>query len=105
MGSYRLDFGARWRIDFADDVRARLRARVVGGDDPSMNVLELLGMVLTAWTFVVQSAAVTEFPCRSLWLRGDNTSAVPWCNKCRGSREPRFGSHVRILGCLEIRSD
>ena len=37
-------------------------------------------------------------------MRGDNTSAVRWVNRCRGGREPRAGALVRILGCLEIRS-
>ena len=32
-------------------------------------------------------------------------SAVHWCDKCRGPREPRSGSLMRVLGCLEVRSD
>ena len=40
--------GVWWRFEFDDDVRARLRATVRGWNDLSINVLELLGMVVTA---------------------------------------------------------
>ena len=40
--------GVWWRYEFDDDVRARLRATVRNWNDLSINVLELLGMVVTA---------------------------------------------------------
>ena len=46
-----------WRFEFDDDVRARLRATVRDWNDLSINVLELLGMVVAAWVFVTQSDA------------------------------------------------
>ena len=49
--------GVWWRFEFDDDVRARLHATVRHWNDLSINVLELLGMVLTAWIFVTQSDA------------------------------------------------
>ena len=44
-------------FEFDDDARARLRATVMDWNDMSINVLELLGMVVTAWIFVTQSDA------------------------------------------------
>lgn len=41
--------GKHWRTDFLDDVPRRLRRRSVGRDLLSINVLEVLGMVVTAW--------------------------------------------------------
>ena len=61
MGGYFLGPGPGssvwWRFEFGDDVRARLRATVKDWNDLSINVLELLGMVVTAWIFVTQSDA------------------------------------------------
>ena len=52
MGGYFLGpepgSGVWWRFEFDDDVRARLRATVRDWNDLSINVLELLGMVVTA---------------------------------------------------------
>ena len=49
--------GVLWRFECDDDVRARRLATVRDWNDLSINVLELLGMVLTAWIFVTQSDA------------------------------------------------
>ena len=40
-----------------EDIRARLRKRVCSRDDLSMNVCELLGMVVTAWALTVHAGA------------------------------------------------
>ena len=45
------------KLEFDDDVRALLRATVRDWNDLSINVLELLGMVVTALNFVTQSDA------------------------------------------------
>ena len=73
-------------------------------DDLSMNVFELLGMVMTAWALTVHAGARPEYPGQSVLMRGDNMSAVHWVNKCRGAREPRSGALMRMLGVLEMRS-
>ena len=49
--------GVWWFSEFDDYVRGRLRATARDWNDLSINVLELLGMVLTAWIFVTQSDA------------------------------------------------
>ena len=43
--------GVWWRFEFDDDVRARLRATVGDWNDLSIDVLELLGTVVTAVSY------------------------------------------------------
>ena len=105
MGSFCLEAGWWWRIDFTKDIRARLRKKVCSRDDLSMNVFELLGMVVTAWALTVHAGARPEYPGQSILMRGDNMSAVHWVNKCRGARKPRAGALMRMLGCLEMRNE
>ena len=50
-----METGLWWRIDFDDDTRNRLRAHVQGRDDLSINVLELLVIIVTAWAFAVDA--------------------------------------------------
>ena len=56
MGGYCLESGCWWRYDFDDNVRSRVRPKVFGRDDLSINLLELLAMTVTAWAFTVQAA-------------------------------------------------
>ena len=91
-------------MDVNEGVRRRLRQRVCGRDDLSINVLELLGMVVIARAFVVHAGAKPEYDCQSILLRGDNQSAIHWINQCRAGREPRSAALMRMLGWLEVRS-
>lgn len=47
--------GAWWRFKFDTDVRERQRTTVKNWNDLSINELELLCIVVMAWTFVTQS--------------------------------------------------
>ena len=47
-GGFCPESGWWWRIDFTAGIRTRIRKRVCSRDDLSMNVFELLGMVITA---------------------------------------------------------
>ena len=73
-----LESGWWWRIDFTEDIRTRLHKRVCSRDDLSMNVFELLGMVVTAWALTVHAGARPEYPGKSILMRRDNMSAVHW---------------------------
>ena len=57
-------------FEFDDDVRARLRATVRDWNDLSINVLELLGMVVTAWIFVTQSDARPSYARDTILMQG-----------------------------------
>ena len=96
--------GVWWRFEFDDDMRARLRATVRDWNDPSINVLELLGMVVTAWIFVTQSDARPSYARDTVLMRGGNMSVVQWVSKSKGGREPWSGALMRLLGCLEVGS-
>lgn len=56
---------------------------VHGMDYTSINVLELLGMEVSAWVFVV---LCSEKPVRNnrVLLPGDNNARVYWMDRCRG---------------------
>ena len=73
-------------------------------DDLSINALELLGMVVTAWGFIVLGANTLQHPREPIFMHRDNLSAVHWDNHCGGGNEPRSGTLMRILGCLETGS-
>ena len=103
-GGYCLESGCWWRYDFDENVRARVRPKVFGRDDLSINFLELLAMTVTAWAFTVQAATPPDYPGASILMRGNNSSGVYWVNRCRGSREPRSDAVMRMIGCLEMRS-
>ena len=79
-------------FEFDDDVRARLRATVRDWNHLSINVLELLGIVVTAWSFVSKSDAWPSYARDTISMRGDDMSAVQWVSKCRRGREPRPGA-------------
>ena len=93
-----------WRVEYKAGIRARLREKVSGWNDLSINVLELLGMAVTAWIFVTQSHILARYARDTIPMRGDNTSAVHWVSKRREGREPRSGAFMRILGHLEVGS-
>ena len=78
QGGFCLESGWWWRIDFTEDIWTRLRKRVCSSDDLSMNVFELLGMVVTAWAMIVHAGARPEYPGQSILMRRDNMSAVHW---------------------------
>ena len=104
MGGLYSETGRWWRVEFDSDTRSRLRSRVQEWDDLSINVLELLAMVVMAKAFTVHAKKVPRYIGECILMRGDTMSAIHWVNRCRGGREPRAGALMRMLGCLEMRS-
>lgn len=86
-------------------MRSRFREEIIGRDDLSIDVLELLGMVVGTRIFIAQSATKPGYAKDSVRMHGDNSSAVAWMNKCQGGKEPLSGALMRILGFLEMDSD
>lgn len=84
------------------DTRARLRKRVCLRDDLSMNVFELLSMVMTAWALTVYAGARSEYQGQSVFMRRGPKIALHWVDKFRNTKEPRSGTLMRMLGVLEI---
>ena len=104
VGGYCLETGAWWRFDLDRNAKSRLSEHVHGHDDLSINVLELLGMVVTAWALVVGAGSRPLFGGENVQMLGDNMAGVYWISKCRGGKELRSGILMRMLGCLEMQS-
>lgn len=63
-------------------------------------------MVITAYLYVmVQKSDHSNIVGAPVVLLGDNVSAVPWVNKCGGTRDPRAAFSMRYLGKIEMRAD
>ena len=73
-------------------------------DSLSINVLELFGMVWTAYMMIVIRKDLPGRDGEAVLMRGDNSSAVEWVTNCRGGNDNvRAGGLMRILGALEVR--
>ena len=72
MGGYCLESGCWWRYDFDENMRSRVRPKVFGRDDLSIDLLELLAMTVTAWAFTVQAATPPNYPEARILKRGDS---------------------------------
>ena len=107
VGGFCLETGVYWRYELNDRERSRFcgsSGSVGCEDDLSINVLELLGMVVSAWVLVVLCAERPSAKGDCVLLRGDNEAAVRWVRRCRGWLEPWSGALMRLLGVLEVSS-
>ena len=73
-------------------------------NDLSVDVLERLGMVVTALPFVTQSDVRPSYARDTILMRGENMSTIQWVPKCRGGRESLSRALMRLLECLEVSS-
>lgn len=105
IGGYCLETGAWWRFDLNADERARVQNNVHTLNDLSINVLELLGMLVTAYLAVVCGSMRPPYRETTVLVKGYNMSAVHWVNKRRGGKEPRSGARMRFLGVVEMSSE
>ena len=108
VGGFCLETGVYWRYDLDAGKRSRFcgsSKSVAGENDVSIDVLELLGMVVSAWVLASRCAerpaALGDYVCCVL-LRGDNETAVEWVRRCRGGKESRSGALMRLLDVLEL---
>ena len=97
VGGYYLEARAWWRFDLDRNAMCRLSEHVQGHDDLSINVLG----------DGYHGAGVgrrrrLRFGSENALMLGDNMAAVHWTSKCRGGKEPRSGTLMRMLGCLEM---
>ena len=67
-------------------------------------MLELFGMVVSAWVLVVLCAERPSARGDCILLRGDNEAAVQCVRRCHGGLEPRSGALMHLLGVLEVSS-
>ena len=107
VGGFCLETGVYWRYELDDGERSRFcgsSKSVADENDISINVLELLGMVVSAWVLVSACAERPSVMGDCVLLRGDNEAAIQWVRRCRGGKEPRSGTLMRLLGVLELSS-
>lgn len=65
----------------------------------SMNLLDLMGMAMTACGMVEREPDPVGAPVVML---GDNVSAVAWVETCGGTRDPRVAFLIRYLGRIQM---
>ena len=68
----------------------------------TINLLELVGMVLTAWVVHELVRGRPESKGDLILMREDNFAAVAWANRCGGARDKLAVLMMRMLGRLEI---
>jgi len=69
----------------------------------TINLLELVGMVMNAWVMHELVGDRPESAGDPILVRGDNFAAVTWSQKCGGARDKRAGLMMRTLGRLEVK--
>ena len=107
IGGFCLETGKYWRYELDPAERSRFYGSskaVAGENDISINVLELLGMVVSAWVLVSPCAERPSATGNCILWRGGNEAAGEWVRRCRGGEEPRSGALMRLLGGLELSS-
>ena len=106
VGGFCRETGWWWRYGLSEEERSRtVRSRKrVGYGSLTINVLELFGMVWTAYVMIVMRGEVAGRGGEAVLMRGDNASAVQWVLNCKGGKDDvRAGGLMRILGALEVR--
>ena len=96
-----METGAYWRYNLTEDGRTRtIRSR--RGEHVnrvSINVLELLGMEMTAFVFIVIRRDRPGRVVEPVLMREDSSSAVQRVKNCKGKKgEVSWGVMMRILG-------
>ena len=61
-------------------------------------------MVLSTYMLVAVCGELPVGDKDCVLLRGDNEVAAQWVRRCRGSKEPRPGVLIRLMGAIELAS-
>ena len=104
IGGYCKKRRVYWRYDLPLAFSAELKRKAARRETPSVtiNLLELVGMVVTAWVMHELVGDRPETEGDPILMRGDNVAAVTWSNRCGGAKDKRAGLMMRMLGRLEI---
>ena len=105
VGGFYLETGVYWRYDIDAAERSRFcgsSKSVAGETDITIDVLELLGMVVSPWVVVSPCAERPAALGDCVLWRGDKEADVEWVRRCRGGKEPRSGALMRLLGVLKL---
>ena len=90
-----------WRYDLSVDEQQRSSAHTTcaSHNKLSINLLELLAMVVTAYVMVVVKEDRPSVAGEPVLMRGDSSSAVSWVNRCGGTRDPRAAFIYEVAWC------
>ena len=105
VGGFCWETGQYWRYNLSEEELARfcgLSKHIQAQDTISINALELLGMVMSAYMLVVVCGERPVGNKDCVLLRGDNEATVHWVRRCRGGKEPRSGALMRLMGAIEV---
>ena len=109
MGGSCVEREVFWRYDLQKKLTAELKRRADRRETCStcssitINLLELLGVVVTAWVMLELVGDRVDEKGDPILMRGDNTAAVSWISRCGGARDKRACLLMRMLGRLEIK--
>ena len=104
VGGLCLETEVYWRYNLTGEERARtVRSRSREHVNwLSINVLELLGMVMTAFVMIVIRKDRPGRVGEPVLMTGDSSSTVQWVKNYKGGKgEVRWGGMMRIFGVLE----
>ena len=102
IGGYCPELQFFWR--YTIDTRLSSETKRSKNCEIMINLLELCGMIITAFVAQILLADRPTTEGESIMMRGDNVSAVSWVNPRGGSRDRRAGILMRMLGRMEIES-
>ena len=105
VGGYCVERRVYWRYDLPEELTAELerKAELRETCTVTINMLELLEMVVTAWVMLELVGDRPAFEGDPVLMRSDNVAAVSWVSRCGGARDKRAGLFLRMLGRLEIK--
>ena len=69
----------------------------------TINLLELRGMVVTAWVMIELTGGRPVIVGDPIAMRGDNVATVAWVHYCGGAKDRGACLFMRTLGRLEIK--
>ena len=105
MDGYCVERRVYWRYDLPQDFTGELKrkATLLETCTVTINLLEVLEMVVTAWVMLELGGDRSAFDGDPVLMRGGNVAAVSWVSPCGGERDKRAGLLMRMLGRLEIK--
>ena len=104
VGGYCLEHRMYWRYDLPPELTQELKQKAERRETCTItiNLLDILGMVGTAWVMLESRGDTPEAVGDPIAMLGDNVAAVTWVNRCGGATDKRVCLLMKMLGRLEI---
>ena len=93
VGEYSVLRRVYWRYDLPEGLTAELKRKAERRDTctVTINLIELPGMVVTAWVMLELVGNRPASEGDPALMRGDNVAAVSWVSQCGGAMDKRAG--------------